>query len=99
MSKLTKDPLIRRFISLCIFGGAFIWVAVEFFNVEWGVVGQFFLGSIAMVIILIAMAWLASLVLRRMHRRRSSFLDDAGEDEAKGEAATGDGEADIDKDT
>lgn len=77
--------MIRRFISLCFFAGAFIWVAVEFFHVEWSVIREFFLGSIALVIIIIVMAWLASLVLRRLRRPRSSFLDeqeDKGEDDS-----------------
>lgn len=98
MSKLTRDPLIRRFISLCLFGGAFIWVAVEFFNVKWEVVGEFFLGSIALVIILIGMAWLASLILRRMHRPRSSFLDDTGDHRERGKAAADESDADTGKD-
>lgn len=82
MPRLTKDPLVRRLISLCIFGGAFVWVAVEFFRVEWSVIREFFLGSIALVIIIIGMAWVASLVLRRLRRRRSSFLDNKGEDDS-----------------
>ncbi len=29
-----NDPLVRRFISATFFASAFVWVAVEFYDVE-----------------------------------------------------------------
>ena len=37
-----KDPLVRRLISSSAFAGAFIWVAVRYFDVETEVVWVFF---------------------------------------------------------
>lgn len=76
MSRLTKDPLIRRFISTCLFAAAFVWVAMEFFGVDSDVVWRFLIGSILMVVVVIGLAWLFALVLVRFRRRRGSFLDD-----------------------
>ena len=48
-----KDPLVRRFISASFFSGAFIWVAVYFFDVETEVVKALFIFSLIFVIGLI----------------------------------------------
>ncbi len=79
MSRITRDPLIRRFVITCILAAAFVWVAVVFFGVEKGVVWRFFFGSVALVIAMIVLAWLFSLVLIRLRRRRGSFLDEDDE--------------------
>ena len=34
MKKILSDPLVRRFFSAAFFASAFVWVAVEFFDVE-----------------------------------------------------------------
>ncbi len=70
---MLKDPLVRRFISASFFAGAFVWVAVRYFNVEADVVWVLFLLSFAFVGGLIVVGlFLAPLV--RLIRRDPPFL-------------------------
>lgn len=80
MTRITRDPLFRRFVSTCIFAAAFVWVAIEFFGVDADVVWRFLIGSILLVLAMIFLAWLASLVLVRLRGRKSDFLD-GGDDQ------------------
>jgi hypothetical protein len=72
--RIYRDPLIRRFLVACVFAGAFVWVAVDSFDVEIEVVLDFFLLSIGMVVVLIALALLfaASVHLLRKLLARAS---------------------------
>jgi len=67
----------------CVFAAAFIWVAVEFFDVDVEVVWRFFLGSLLLVVSMMALALVFSLVLWRLRRNRSSFLNGPPDDEDK----------------
>ena len=39
---MLRDPLVRRFISSSVFAGAFVWVAVRYFEVDTEVVWVLF---------------------------------------------------------
>lgn len=74
LKRIYFDPLIRRFLVACLCASAFVWVAVDSFNVETEVVLEFFLLSIALVAVLIGLASLTalSMVLLRKLTGRSS---------------------------
>ncbi len=48
-----NDPLVRRFISATFFASAFVWVAVEFYDVEVEVVRVLFLYSVGLVALMV----------------------------------------------
>ena len=56
--RIYHDPLIRRLLLASLFAAAFVWVAVDSFDVDSRVVLDFFLLSIAMVVVLIGLAFL-----------------------------------------
>ena len=63
LRRLYFDPLMRRFLVASLCAGAFVWVAVDSFNVEIKVVVEFFVLSIAMVAGLIGLASLYALFM------------------------------------
>lgn len=71
---MLKDPLIRRFISASFFAGAFIWVAVRYFNVEADVVWVLFLFSIAFVVGLMVIGLVLAPLVRLFRRDSSPML-------------------------
>ncbi len=80
MASLYKDPLFRRFISGSAFAGAFIWVAIAYFDVELEVVWVFFIFSIGFVVLMVLAGLLLSPVIRLFNRPRGMLarLDDRG---------------------
>jgi hypothetical protein len=75
---MLKDPLVRRLISSSAFAGAFIWVAVRYFEVETEVIWVFFGLSFVFVGILIVMGLVLAPAVRLFRRKPSllSKLDD-----------------------
>ena len=74
--KLYKDPLFRRFLSASAFAGAFVWVAVRYFNVDTEVVWVLFVFSIAFVIGMILLGFLGSFFVKLFRRPvKGSMLD------------------------
>ncbi len=68
-----RDPLVRRFVSASFFSGAFVWVAVYFFDVETEVVKVLFIFSVIYVVGLILMGLLL-MPLVRVFRSKPTFL-------------------------
>lgn len=75
MASLLKDPLIRRFISAAFFAGAFVWVAVYFFDVDVEVVRVLFIYSVGFVLLMIFAGLFLAPVLAIFRRKRSSLLE------------------------
>ena len=70
---MLKDPLVRRFISSSAFAGAFVWVAVRYFEVDAEVVWVLFELSFVFVGILIVVGLILAPTVR-LFRRKSSLL-------------------------
>ena len=70
---MLKDPLVRRFISSSAFAGAFVWVAVRYFEVDTEVVWVLFELSFVFVGILIVVGLILAPTVR-LFRRKSSLL-------------------------
>ena len=69
--RIFHDPLVRRFIVASLFAGAFVWVAVDSFHMDSEVVLEFFLLSIALVVVVVVLAFLVALsvhLLRKANR-------------------------------
>ncbi len=79
--RLYKDPLVRRFISGSFFAGAFVWVAIRFFDVPLEIVRIFLIYSFGFVGILIVFAILLVPVVRLFSKPRSSLLQNIPEDQ------------------
>jgi hypothetical protein len=79
---MLKDPLVRRLISSSAFAGAFVWVAVRYFDVETEVVWVLFGLSFVFVGILIVVGFVLAPAVR-LFRRKPSLLSklDASPDE------------------
>ena len=75
--KAFKDPLYIRILSGMFFAGAFIWVAVRYFQVDVGVIYVFLIMSIVFVAGLIVLGLVFSVLLRLLRRRSGSGLLDA----------------------
>ncbi len=84
---MLKDPLVRRFISGSVFSGAFVWVAVRFFEVDTEVVWILFLFSFVFVGGMMAIGLLLAPLIRFFRRDASPLLSsidmDASEDEGE----------------
>jgi type VI protein secretion system component VasK len=63
---------MKRLLSTIVFGGAFIWVAVIFFDVPREIVWVFFVLTVWIVLGLIAIGFVGGVVLRFWHARRST---------------------------
>jgi hypothetical protein len=70
---MLRDPLVRRFISSSVFAGAFVWVAVRYFEVDTEVVWVLFGLSFVFVGILIVVGLVLAPVVR-LFRRKPSLL-------------------------
>ncbi len=64
-----KDPLIRRFISASLFAGAFVWVAVVFFDVETEVVWVFLILSVVFVLMMVFAGLILAPIVSLFNRR------------------------------
>jgi hypothetical protein len=82
---MIKDPLVRRFISASFFAGAFVWVAVSYFNVEMEVVWVFLQLSVAFVLGLIILGLVLTPLFRLVNRRKTFLSELENIDEAPGE--------------
>lgn len=65
---MLKDPLIRRFISASFFAGAFIWVAVRYFEVDTDVVWVLFIMSFVFVGGMMVVGLLVAPLVRLLRR-------------------------------
>lgn len=72
--KLLKDPLFRRFVSAAFFASMFVWVAVEYFNVETEVVRVLFVYSVFFVIGLVGVGLLLFPIVRLLRRKPEGML-------------------------
>ena len=79
-----KDPLVRRFISSSVFAGAFIWVAVRFFNVETEVVWVLFWVSLIFVGAMMVVGPVVAPAIR-LFRRDPPLLAKIKEEERQGQ--------------
>ena len=70
---MLKDPLVRRLISSSAFAGAFVWVAVRYFNVDTEVVWVLFGLSFVFVGILIVIGLVLAPAVR-LFRPKPSLL-------------------------
>jgi hypothetical protein len=70
---MLKDPLVRRLISSSAFAGAFVWVAVRYFDVETEVVWVLFGLSFVFVGILIVIGLVLAPAVR-LFRRKPALL-------------------------
>ncbi|MGV0035177.1 MAG: hypothetical protein ACNYPE_09495 [Candidatus Azotimanducaceae bacterium WSBS_2022_MAG_OTU7] len=66
---MLKDPLIRRLISSSAFAGAFIWVAVRYYDVETEVIWVFFGLSFIFVGVLIVIGLVLAPAVRLFRRK------------------------------
>lgn len=66
---MIKDPLVRRFISASFFSAAFVWVAVEFFYVDWEVIGVFFGFCVVFVLGSIVIGFVLAPAIRLFRRK------------------------------
>ena len=75
---MLRDPLVRRFISSSVFAGAFVWVAVRYFDVDTEVVWVLFGLSFVFVGTLIVVGLVLAPAVRLFRRKPSllSKLDD-----------------------
>ena len=75
---MLRDPLVRRFISSSAFAGAFVWVAVRYFEVDTEVVWVLFGLSFVFVVTLIVVGLVLAPAVRLFRRKPSllSKLDD-----------------------
>ena len=83
-----KDPLVRRFISASFFAGAFVWVAVRYFNVEADVVWVLFLFSFVFVAGMIVIGLVLAPLVRLFRRDSSPFLSSLEVPSEEGEEST-----------
>ena len=75
MKNILRDPLFRRFLSATFFAGAFVWVAVTYFNVETEVIRVFLIMSFLFVAVMIFIGLLLVPLIKLTHKKRSSFLE------------------------
>lgn len=82
---MLRDPLVRRFISSSAFAGAFVWVAVRYFEVDTEVVWVFFGLSFVFVGMLIVVGLVLAPAVRLFRRKPSllSKLDDLSDEVAE----------------
>ena len=82
---MLRDPLVRRFISSSVFAGAFVWVAVRYFEVDTEVVWVLFGLSFVFVGALIVVGLVLAPAIRLFRRKPSllSKLDDLSDELAK----------------
>ena len=79
LKRVYHDLLIRRFLVACVFAGAFVWVAVDSFDVEVDVVVDFFLLSITLVVVLIGLAFLFAISMHLLRKLLARLSESKGE--------------------
>jgi len=92
--KFLSDPLIRRCISATFFASAFVWVAVEFFDVEVEVVRVLFIYSVGLVALMALAGLLLFPFVGLFRKKRSSLLEPSrsNHEENAGDALNEEGE-------
>ena len=75
MSKFFTDPLIRRFFSGAIFAGAFVWLAIYFFDVETEVIRVLAIMSGLLILLIIGLAFAFSFVMKYLRRSNGGMLE------------------------
>lgn len=68
LKRIYSDPLVRRFLAASLFAGAFVWVAIDSFHVDSEVVLEFFLLSIALVVLLMGLAFVFALFMQLVRK-------------------------------
>ena len=83
LKRLYKDPLIRRFTLASLLAAAFVWVAVDAYDVPTDVILEFFLYSIFLIVVMIALAFCVAVVLGRFRKRTNPFepIEESSEDD------------------
>jgi hypothetical protein len=77
LKKILSDPLVRRFFSAAFFASAFVWVAVEFFDVEIEIVKVLFIYSIGFILLMVIVGLVLFPFLSLFRKKRSSLLESA----------------------
>ena len=82
--RILFDPLFRRFFLGTLFTGAFVWVAVRYFDVPTEVVWVFFVFSLGFVAMAIGGGVMSALGYRiwRHYRRADGLVDRLSRGEA-----------------
>jgi uncharacterized membrane protein len=76
LKRVVTDKLFRRFLLASAFAAAFVWVAVDSFNVRVEVVIQFFVMSILMVGVMVVCAFLIAWLIRLIRGKRQPLSFD-----------------------
>lgn len=76
LKRILTDSLFRRFLIASAFAAAFVWVAVDSFDVKIEVVVEFFVMSILMVGVMVVCAFLVAWLLRILRRKRNQLSFD-----------------------
>lgn len=76
LKRILTDSLFRRFLIASAFAAAFVWVAVDSFDVKIEVVVEFFVMSILMVGVMVGCAFLVAWLLRILRRKRNQLSFD-----------------------
>ena len=97
LKTLLKDRLLRRFVSTALFAGAFVWVAVAFFDVDTEVIWVLLVFSCGFVLLLILTGLVFAPLLALFNRRppmlsRLSKVKQKKVEQKKVEQATDDGD-------
>jgi hypothetical protein len=87
LKKILSDPLVRRFFSAAFFASAFVWVAVEFFDVEIEVVKVLFIYSIGFTIFMIIVGLVLFPIISLFRKKRSSLLESSVDSDPSDEAS------------
>ena len=88
LKKILSDPLVRRFFSAAFFASAFVWVAVEFFDVETEVVKVLFIYSVGFILLMVLVGLALFPFIALFRKKRSSLLENtitglSGEEDEK----------------
>lgn len=76
LKRVVTDKLFRRFLLASAFAAAFVWVAVDSFDVEIEVVIEFFVMSVLMVGVMVGCAFLIALLIRLIRGKRKPLSFD-----------------------
>ena len=72
---------MRRFISAAFFAGAFVWVAIVFFDVETAVVRVLFIYSVGLIVLMVLAALFLFPLVGLFRSKRSHLLEMSGHKE------------------
>ena len=76
IKRILTDSLFRRFLIASAFAGAFVWVAVDAFDVKIEVVIEFLVMSILMVVAIVVCAFLVAFLIRLIRGKREPLSFD-----------------------